>query len=102
MDPVKKVKYDNAEMANFLQQFPIEEPKDVGQSLVRLENDVTAIRSQLECKVKKVTLAQLEFKLDTIIKILLQNGLTFKADESIWKLHVAFSAKIQLWSHGYI
>ena len=77
MDSCKKVKYDNTEMANFLQNFPIEESsKDVGQSLMRLENDVIAIRSQLERKVKKITLAQIDRKLDTILKILMQNGLT--------------------------
>ena len=77
MDSCKKVKYDNIEMTNFLDNFPVEESsKDVGQSLVRLETDVTAIRSQLERKVKKITLAQIDGKLDTILKILMQNGLT--------------------------
>ena len=72
MDSCKKLKYDNTEMANFLQNFPIEESsKDVGQSLVRLENDITAIRSQLERKVKKITLTQIDGKLDMILKILI-------------------------------
>ena len=78
MDCCKKVKRDNAEMADFLQNFPVES-RDVEQTLVRLENDVLAIRSQLERKVKKTTLAQLDLKLDTILKIL-QNGSESSAD----------------------
>ena len=96
MDSCEKVLYDNSEMTDFLRNFPVdgqsstkrkcEEPGkdwtnffeiqdgDVGQSLVRLENDVTAIRSQLERKVKKITLSQIDAKLDTILNILMQNG----------------------------
>ena len=85
MQPAKKVKFDmieqqNTEMANFLEQFPTEEPKIVWQTLVRMESDITAIRSQLERKPRKITLAQMDAKIDTIIKILLQNGLTYKED----------------------
>ena len=82
MDCCKKVKRDNAEMADFLQNFPVES-RDVEQTLVRLENDVLAIRSQLERKVKKITLAQIDGKLDTILKILMQNGLTENCENEL-------------------
>ena len=81
-----KISYDmvekaNEEMRELLDQFPAEEAKDMQQTLVQLENDVIAIRTYLERKTKKITMIQLDKKLDTIVKILNQNGLTCKADE---------------------
>ena len=83
MSSVKKVKYQtideqNAEMSNFLQQFPDSE-SNIGEQIARLENDICAIRSSLEKKVKKITMSQLNTKLDYIINALSQSGITFTA-----------------------
>ena len=82
----KKVKFDtveevNDEMTQFLEQFPVAEPKDVQQTLSQLETDVTAIHSLLMKKTKKVTMVQLDQKLDVILKVLLQNGLTYQDEK---------------------
>ena len=79
----KKVKFDsvekaNEEMSQFLEQFPVEEPIDMKQTLTQLETDVISIRSHLMKKTKKVTMVQLNQKLDVILKILLQHGLTYQ------------------------
>ena len=66
------------EMKEFLDEFPAQQT--VQETLVQLETDVVAIRSHLERKTKKVTMVQLDQKLDTIIKILNQNGLTCTAE----------------------
>ena len=76
-DAIEKV---NEEMREFLDQFPVE-TKYVQRTLVQLENDMTAIRTHLERKPKKCMMIQLDQKLDVILKILTQNGLTYKADE---------------------
>ena len=80
----KKIKFDtiskmNEEMTEFLEQFP-EEPKDMQQTLAQLETDVTAIHSLLMKKTKKVTLVQINQKIDVILKTLLQNGLTYQEE----------------------
>ena len=80
----KKIKFDNIqkmndEMTEFLDQFP-EEPKDMQKTLTQLETDVTAIHSLLMKKTKKVTLVQINQKLDVILKTLLQNGLTYQEE----------------------
>ena len=69
----------NDEMTEFLDQFP-EEPKDMQKTLTQLETDVTAIHSLLMKKTKKVTLVQINQKLDVILKTLLQNGLTYQEE----------------------
>ena len=80
----KKIKFDtipkmNQEMTQFLEQFP-EESKDMQQTLAQLETNVTAIHSLLMKKTKKVTLAQINQKIDVILKTLLQNGLTYQEE----------------------
>ena len=82
----KKVKFDtvekvNEEMTQFLEQFPVEEPKGMQQTLAQLETDVTAIHSLLTKKTKKVTLVQINQKIDLILKVLLQNGLTYQEEK---------------------
>ena len=62
------------EMADFLCKYPVPREKDVQSSLVKLETDVASIRSHLETKPKKITMAQIDKKLDSIIEIFLQNG----------------------------
>ena len=80
----KKIKFDtiskmNEEMTQFLDQFP-EEPKDMQQTLTQLETNVTAIHSLLMKKTKKVTLVQINQKIDVILKTLLQNVLTYQEE----------------------
>ena len=80
----KKMKFDtiqkmNDEMTEFLDQFP-EKSKDMQKTLTQLETDVTAIHSLLMKKTKKVTLVQINQKLDVILKTLLQNGLTYQEE----------------------
>ena len=81
----KKAKFDtiakvNEEMTQFLKQFPVEEGKGVEQTLAQLETDVTAIHSLLMKKTKKVTLVQIDQKIDVILKVLQQNGLTHQEE----------------------
>ena len=47
----------NEEMRELLEQFPVEQPKDIQQTLTQLET-----RSLLLKKAKKVTMAQLSTK----------------------------------------
>ena len=54
--------------------------RNLDQKLIQLEQNVTAIRSHLESKPRKVTMVQLDDKLDLIINILIQNGLTYKEE----------------------
>ena len=80
----KKMKFDtiqkmNDEMTEFLDQFP-EKSKDMQQTLAQLETDVTAIHSLLTKKTKKVTLVQINQKIDVILKTLLQNGLIYREE----------------------
>ena len=61
------------EMQDMLTQFPIQdsaEQKTIQTSLEQLEQDVTSIKSTLEQKKPKVTLVQLNNKLDVVIEIL--------------------------------
>ena len=74
------IKNQNLEMAEFLSQFPVSEKRDLDQTLTELEQNVTAIRSHLENKPKKITMKQLDQKLDLILKILIQNGLVYKEE----------------------
>ena len=73
---VKSIDEQNTEMSNFLQQFPDSE-SNIGEQIARLENDICAIRSSLEKKVKKITISQLNTKLDYIINALTQRGITY-------------------------
>ena len=80
----KKMKFDtiqkmNDEMTEFLDQFP-DESKDMQKTLTQLETDVTAIHSLLTKKTKKVTLVQINQKIDVILKTLLQNGLIYREE----------------------
>ena len=84
MSSVKKAKFQtidepNAEMTDFLSQFP-ESDTNIGEQIARLENDICAIRSSLEKKVKKITMAQLNIKIDYIISALHQSGITYSDD----------------------
>ena len=63
----------NSEMNEFLTQFPVEGRK-IDETLADLETNVTAIRTHLENKPKKISMKQLDQKLDQILKILYQNG----------------------------
>ena len=107
MGSCKKVRY-NAEMTDFLQNFPVDDTKDVGQSSKRkcdepvppgkdwknffdfetetldggvqvpsinqkledLEKSLTCIRCVLEGKRKKITLADIDKKLDSILEVI--------------------------------
>ena len=79
----KKVKFDdhnsidnsNKEMQEFLYQFGKAEPipcqaKSVGETLLQMEHHITNIRSYLENKPKKLSLKDIDKKLDAILKIL--------------------------------
>ena len=79
---VKSIDEQNTEMSNFLQQFPDSE-SNIGEQIARLENDICAIRSSLEKKVKKITMAQLNTKIDYIISALRQSGITFSEQDSL-------------------
>ena len=110
LDSCKKVLCDNAEMTDFLQNFPIDDTQDVGQSQKRkcdepvmlpgkdwknffdnfetesldggvqvpsinqkledLEKSLTCIRCVLEGKRKKITLADIDKKLDSILEVI--------------------------------
>ena len=72
MDNIK-LEQQNLEMADFLSQYPLEN-KDLNKTLEDMEENVTAIRSFLERKTKRITMKELNEKLDLILKILLQNG----------------------------
>ena len=67
----------NLEMADFLQYFQVEE-RNLNKTIIQLEENVNAIRSHIESKSKKITMKQLDAKLEMIIKILSQNGLVCK------------------------
>ena len=57
-----------------LDQFPIQEDsqlqKNIHNTLAKLDQDVTAIKTNLEKKRSKVTLNQINGKLDMILQIL--------------------------------
>lgn len=62
-------------MHHFLDQFPIQQgpssmPTDLGDVLEKLDQNVTCIKSSLEKKKPKITLCQLNEKMDTILEIL--------------------------------
>ena len=65
----------NQEMNEFLQQFPLDDA-NISSSLTRLENDVTAIRSKLDIRAKKMTLLQISAKIDYLMSVLVHNGFT--------------------------
>ena len=61
------------EMLEFLDQFEDTLPsqaKSVGETLMQMEDDITNIRSRLEYKPKKLSLKDIDKKLDKILKIL--------------------------------
>ena len=78
---VRTIEEQNAEMADFLSQFPALEKRNLDQTLTDLEQNVNAIRSLLESKPKRVTMKQLNEKLDLILKMLIKNGLGYKDEE---------------------
>ena len=83
----KKIKFDdcmttvannsNKEMLELLDRFekgiipPVPNPaKSVEETLIQMENDLTNIRCCLENKTKKLSLKDIDKKLDTILQIL--------------------------------
>ena len=80
----KKIKLDdcmttindsNKELLDFLDQFDKDTPlpsqaKSVEEMLMQMEHDITNIRSCLEYKPKKLSLKDIDKKLDKILKIL--------------------------------
>ena len=76
MEVPMKRSHAEDEMQSFLDQIPIpdynvpETCKIEKARLEKLEQDVTSIRSNLEKKRSKVTLSQLNEKVDLIIQIL--------------------------------
>ena len=66
-------KFPAQEMNQFISQFPPDDA-NIGDSLLRLEQDVTAIRSSLDTRVKKMSLVQLSAKIDYLNKMLVHNG----------------------------
>ena len=70
----KMIEEQNAEMTDFLNQYPLEQ-RPLDETLSELKTNVSAIRSHLEKKPKKISMKQLDRKLDLILKILLQNGM---------------------------
>ena len=74
---VEDVAEQNSEMIDFLQYFNVEE-RNLKDSILQLERNVDAIRTHIESKSKKITMKQLNEKLEKIIQILNQNGLVCK------------------------
>ena len=66
-------KFPAQEMNQLISQFPTDDA-NIGDSLLRLEQDVTAIRSSLDTRVKKMSLVQLSAKIDYLNKMLVHNG----------------------------
>ena len=74
----KRIKLDNMTMAANIgggEMFDFLEPvtsqaKSVEQTLTQMESDITSIRSTLENKPKKLSLKDINRKLDIIIKML--------------------------------
>ena len=83
----KKIKFDdcittvtnnsNKEMLELLDRFEKDnissvpsQTKSVEETLIQMENDITNIRSCLENKPKKLSLKDVDKKLDTILQIL--------------------------------
>ena len=83
-----------SDMESFLNQKPFvgggERVEDISSTLNRLEKNLTSLKTNLERKRAKVTLADIDRKLDNIIGILnrmgsrdqLQQGYTITADTS--------------------
>ena len=60
-----------SEMSSFLEDYPVSQPaQSIQNSLQQLEEDVSSIKSSLVKKRSKVTLNQLNIKVDMIIEIL--------------------------------
>ena len=71
---MEKIIEQNSEMTEFLNQFPVEMGKrDLDSTLAALEENLLAIRTQIENKPKRITLLQIDQKLDLILNILSQN-----------------------------
>ena len=70
----RTIAQQNSEMNEFLSQFPIEGRK-IDETLADIETNVTAICAHLENKPKRISMKQLDQKLDQILKFLHQNGL---------------------------
>ena len=79
----KRIKFDDAttmasvdgtEILEFLDHFEntqvISQVKSIDQTLMQMESDITSIRSSLEMKPKKLSLKDIDRKLDIIIKML--------------------------------
>ena len=78
--PQKRSRSDDMigeEMQSFLDQYPVQEtyiapniPSKIEDVLGQLEQDVTSIKANLEKKRPKVTISQLNDKVDQILLIL--------------------------------
>ena len=77
-DATTMASVDGREMLELLDQFEntpvINQAKSIDQTLMQMESDITSIRSSLEKKQKKLSLKDIDRKLDIIIKML--NGWT--------------------------
>ena len=58
------------EILDFLEPVNCSQAKSVEQTLTQMESDITSIRSTLENKPKKLSLKDINRKLDVIIKML--------------------------------
>ena len=64
---MEKIIEQNSEMTEFLNQFPVEMGKrDLDSTLAILEENLLANRSRIENKPKRITLLQIDQKLDLI------------------------------------
>ena len=69
LDDITMAGVAREEMLEFLEAIP-SQAKSVEQTLLQMENDITSIRSSLENKPKKLSLKDIDRKLDVIIKML--------------------------------
>ena len=73
---MEKITGQTSEINDFLDQFSTRlEKRNLDQTLAVLKENVNAIRTRLENKPKRVTLLQIDRKLDLILKILSKNGM---------------------------
>ena len=71
----KMVDYDSGEktnddMTDFLNQFTDKTETSVTETLHQLQQSVTSIQTKLDAKPKRITLSQIDAKIDTILEIL--------------------------------
>ena len=73
---VEKITEQTSEMNDFLDQYSTRlKKRKLDQTLAVMEENLNAIRSQLENKPKRITLLHVDRKLDLILKILSKNGI---------------------------